>query len=264
MFFNRYEVDQVKQSPYAAQYNKLENGYTQAFNIRREKANDLVAAFNSKNDARIAAAKMALKTADKDALAIRTQGIRLMKKNNKDANGDDTNYVFLMFVTHYLPRGLIGLLIAIIFLASMGSTAGALSSLGSTSAVDFYKRIINPGASDKNYLDASRLTTIFWGLVCVGMALYASRVGNLLEYVNEVGSFVYGTMLGVFVVAFYLKNIRGNAVFIATIISEATIIVLGVLKLVAYLWLNLIGCVLVILIAVAINLLIEPKPDQTA
>ena len=264
MFFNRYEVDQVKQSPYAAQYNKLENGYTQAFNIRREKANDLVAAFNSKNDARIAAAKMALKTADKDALAIRTQGIRLMKKNNKDANGDDTNYVFLMFVTHYLPRGLIGLLIAIIFLASMGSTAGALSSLGSTSAVDFYKRIINPSASDKNYLDASRLTTIFWGLVCVGMALYASRVGNLLEYVNEVGSFVYGTMLGVFVVAFYLKNIRGNAVFIATIISEATIIVLGVLKLVAYLWLNLIGCVLVILIAVAINLLIEPKPDQTA
>jgi len=264
MFFNRYEVDQVKQSPYAAQYNKLENGYTQAFNIRREKANDLVAAFNSKNDARIAAAKMALKTADKDALAIRTQGIRLMKKNNKDANGDDTNYVFLMFVTHYLPRGLIGLLIAIIFLASMGSTAGALSSLGSTSSVDFYKRIINPGASDKNYLDASRLTTIFWGLVCVGMALYASRVGNLLEYVNEVGSFVYGTMLGVFVVAFYLKNIRGNAVFIATIISEATIIVLGVLKLVAYLWLNLIGCVLVILIAVAINLLIEPKPDQTA
>jgi len=260
MFFNQYEVNQVKQSPYAAQYSKLESGYTQAFNVRKEKANDLVAAFNSKNEAQIGAAKLALKTADKRVLAIRTQGIKLMKRNNKDANGDDTNYVFLTFVTQYLPKGLVGLLIAIIFLASMGSTASALNSLGSTSAVDIYKRIINPGASDKNFLTASRLATVFWGMVCVGMALYASKVGNLLEYVNQLGSYIYGTMLGVFVVAFYLKKIRGTAVFIAAIISEATIIVLGVFSIVAYLWLNLIGCALVIVIAVAINLFIKTRP----
>src|SRR3984885_12058014 len=223
MFFNQYEVNQVKKSPYAAQYQRLESGYTQAFNGRKQKANDLVAALRSKNELQIAASKLALKTADERVLAIRNQGIKLMKKNNKDANGDDTNYVFLMFVTHYLPRGLIGLLIAIIFLASMGSTAGALSSLGSTSAVDFYKRIINPGASEKNYLNASRLATVFWGLVCVGMALYASKVGNLLEYVNQLGSYIYGTMLGIFVVAFYLKKIRGTAVFIAAIITELLI-----------------------------------------
>lgn len=264
LFFNQYEVNQVKQSPYAARYNKLESSYTQAFSMRKEKANELVTAFNSKNEAQIGAAKLALKTADERALAIRAQGIKLMKKNNKDANGDDTNYVFLTFVTQYLPKGLVGLLIAIIFLASMGSTASALNSLGSTSAVDIYKRIINPGASDKSFLAASRLATVFWGMVCVGMALYASKVGNLLEYVNQLGSYIYGTMLGVFVVAFYLKKIRGTAVFIAAIISEATIIVLGVFSIVAYLWLNLIGCALVIFIAVAINLFIKTRPAPGA
>jgi Na+/proline symporter len=264
MFFNQYEVNQVKHGAYAAQYNKLESRYATAFDDRKKKADKLVVAMNSKDEVQITTAKNTLKIADDSAFAIRKQGIALMKKNNINANSDDTNYVFLTFVTHYLPRGFIGLLIAIIFLASMGSTAGALSSLGSTSAVDFYKRIINPGASDKNYLCASRLATAFWGMVCVGMALYASRVGNLLEYVNELGSFVYGTMLGIFVVAFYIKKIKANAVFISVIISEITIIVLGVLKVVAYLWLNLIGCVLVILIAVVINLIIKTKPDPAA
>jgi Na+/proline symporter len=164
-------------------------------------------------------------------------------------------------VTQYLPRGLIGLLVAIIFLASMGSTASALNSLASTSVVDIYKRILHPGASDKNYLNASRLATVFWGLVCIGMALYASKVGNLLEYVNKLGSYIYGTILGVFVVAFYLKKIRGNAVFIAAIITELLIIILGNFELVAYLWLNMIGCLLVIAIASAINPLL---PDKAA
>ncbi len=181
-----------------------------------------------------------------------------MKKNNEKANADDTNYVFLTFVTRYLPRGLVGLLIAIIFLASMGSTASALNSLASTSVVDIYKRIINPGASDKNYLNASRLATVFWGIVCVLMALYASKVGNLLEYVNKLGSYIYGTILGVFVVAFYLKNIRGNSVFIAAIITEALICVCGYYEVVAYLWLNAIGCILVIIISLLLNRLI-PK-----
>jgi len=264
MFFNQYEVNQVKHSAYGAQYNKLETGYAAAFDERKQKADALVIALNSKNKGQITQANNALKSADDNALAIRNQGIALMKKNNDKANGDDTNYVFLTFVTHYLPRGLIGLLIAIIFLASMGSTASALNSLGSTSAVDIYKRIINPTASEKNYLNASRLATVFWGLVCIGMALYASKVGNLLEYVNQLGSYIYGTMLGVFVVAFYLKKVRGTSVFIAAIISEATIIALGLLNVVAYLWLNLIGCALVILIAVVMNLLTETKPVPAA
>jgi len=253
MFFNQYEVKQVKQSAYAGRYNKLENQYTAVFADRKAKAEKLISAFDSKDQNRITQAQSALKIADKQATDIRREAIGLMKRNNAKANEDDTNYVFLNFVTHYLPRGLIGLLIAIIFLASMGSTASALNSLASTSVVDIYKRIINPGATDENYLAASRLATIFWGVVCIGMALYASKVGNLLEYVNELGSYIYGTILGVFVVAFYIKWIGGKAVFIAAVITEIIICICGYYGVVAYLWLNAIGCILVIVIASIIN-----------
>jgi len=131
----------------------------------------------------------------------------------------------------------------------MGSTASALNSLASTSVVDIYKRIVNPNATDQNYLNASRLATVFWGLVCIGMALYASRIGNLLEAVNQLGSYIYGTILGVFIVAFYLKKIEGTAVFIAAVITEAIICILGYFDVIAYLWLNAIGAVLLIVIA---------------
>ena len=141
----------------------------------------------------------------------------------------------------------------------MGSTASALNSLASTSIVDVYKRIINPNASETNYLIASRLATVFWGVVCVIMALYASKVGNLLEFVNQLGSYLYGTILGVFVVAFYLKSIKGNAVFIAAIITEVLICILGFYQVVAYLWLNAIGCILLVILATLISLLMPKK-----
>jgi SSS family transporter len=262
LFFNRYEVQQVKQGKYAAQYQQLEGQYSTAFQQKKIKADALSKALDGKDNAQINEANNDLKQADAQQSAIRKDAIALMKKNNGKANGDDTNYVFLNFVTHNLPRGLIGLLIAIVFLASMGSTASALNSLASTSVVDIYKRIINPGATDKNYLIASRLATIFWGLICVAMALYASKVGNLLEFVNELGSYVYGTVLGVFVVAFYLKKIRGSSVFIAAIITELTICVMGYYKVIAYLWLNAIGCILLIIIAGSINLLVPAKPKK--
>ncbi|HEY4324529.1 MAG TPA: sodium:solute symporter [Mucilaginibacter sp.] len=260
MFFNQYEVNQVKKSSYSNEYTKLDNQYSAAFDGRKNKADNLIKAFNGGDKAQISRAQDALKIADMQATDIRKQAIAVMKKNNSKANEDDTNYVFLTFVTQYLPRGLIGLLIAIIFLASMGSTASALNSLASTSVVDIYKRIMNPGASDKNYVVASRLATVFWGVVCVLMALYASKVGNLLEYVNKLGSYIYGTILGVFIVAFYLKNIKGTPVFVAAIITEALVCILGYYDVVAYLWLNAVGCILVILIALILNPLIERPP----
>jgi len=147
-------------------------------------------------------------------------------------------------------------------LASMGSTASALNSLASTTVIDIYKRVINRDASDKTYLNASRLATVFWGLVCIGMALYAAKLGNLLEAVNKLGSFIYGTILGVFIVAFYLKKIKGTAVFIAAIISEIIICVMGFYEVIAYLWLNAIGCFLVIIIAMLISLAIREKTEN--
>lgn len=262
LFFNQYEVKQVKSSPYAPQYNALENQYAATSAERKVKADNLVKAFDSKDQTQIDKAQAELKSADEQSNAIRKQAIGLMKKNNPAADTDDTNYVFLNFVTHYLPQGLIGLLIAIVFLASMGSTASALNSLASTSTIDIYKRVIKPGASDTNYLNASRISTVFWGLVCIGMALFAGKMGNLLEAVNVLGSYIYGTILGVFVVAFYFKNIRGTAVFIAGFITEAIICLLGYFNAVAYLWFNAIGCVLVIVIAMLINPLVTKKDSN--
>ncbi|HEY8930203.1 MAG TPA: sodium:solute symporter [Mucilaginibacter sp.] len=266
MFFNRYEVDQIKKSRSAAEYNRLEDKYAASFTQRKAKTEELVKAFDSNDKTRIAQAQTELKAADKQSAEIRKQAIAVMKKNDRKANEDDTNYVFLNFVTHFLPRGLIGLLVAIVFLASMGSTASALNSLASTSVVDIYKRIINPRATEQKYLLASRAATIFWGIVCVAMALYASKVGNLLEYVNKLGSYIYGTILGVFIVAFYLKKIRGNAVFLAAVITELIICAMGYFETVAYLWLNAIGCILVIIIALVINPLFPQKqaPIQQA
>ncbi|MGZ3753372.1 MAG: sodium:solute symporter family transporter, partial [Mucilaginibacter sp.] len=257
LFFNRYEVAQVKGGQYASQYNKLEGQYSTAFQQKKIAADELSKAMESKDDKSINQASSALKQADARQMAIRKNAVALMKKTNDKADTDDTNYVFLNFVTHYLPRGLIGLLIAIVFLASMGSTASALNSLASTSVVDIYKRIINPGASDKAYLNASRLATIIWGLVCIAMALYAAKMGNLLEAVNKLGSYIYGTILGVFIVAFYLKKIRGTSVFIAAVITEIIICIMGYYQWIAYLWLNAIGCILLILIAGVINLAIK-------
>ncbi|MEO8885929.1 MAG: sodium:solute symporter [Mucilaginibacter sp.] len=264
MFFNQYEVKQIKNSGYSADYNKLETEYTEAFNNRKQKTELLVQALDSKNDGHITLAKDELKIANDQANNIRKEGIALMKKNSALADTDDTNYVFLTFVTHYLPRGLIGLLIAIVFLASMGSTASALNSLASTTVVDIYKRTINPHATPTNYLNASRLATVFWGVVCIGMALYASHLGNLLEAVNKLGSFIYGTILGVFVTAFYFKKVNGTAVFIAAVFTEIVICICGYYEVVAYLWLNAIGCILLIVIALAINPFIKETPRLLA
>jgi len=264
LFFNQYEVKQVKSGQYAGQYNDLEEQYSAAFQQKKITADELSKALESKNADQIDKARINLKNADASEMAIRKSAIDLMKKNNKKADTDDTNYVFLNFVTHFLPKGLIGLLIAIVFLASMGSTASALNSLASTTVVDIYKRVIKPNASDKAYLNASRLATVFWGLVCIVMALYAAKLGNLLEAVNKLGSFIYGTILGVFVAAFYLKKIKGTAVFIAAIITEIIICIMGFYEVIAYLWLNAIGCFLVIIIAALINPLINESADDQA
>lgn len=254
VFFNNYEVEQIKKTQYANAFNKLESDYNKAFAEKKAVVETFSKAEKSANNSRLVSAKTALKTANANLDTIRKQAVNVIKKSSGNDNVNDTNYVFLTFVTQYLPKGLIGLLIAIIFLASMGSTASGLNSLASTTVVDIYKRVLKPDASERNYVMASRLSTLFWGLVCISMALYASKIGNLLEAVNQLGSYIYGTILGVFVVAFYLKNVRATPVFIAAVITEAIICIMGYYETVAYLWLNAIGCIGVIIIAVIINI----------
>jgi Na+/proline symporter len=253
IFFNSYELGKLEKSPYNKELEKIKTDYSNAFTEKQAEINRLEQAMDAKNETAINTQRTILENADKKTKAIRQQAVDLMKKNDPDAETNDNNYVFLSFVTKYLPQGLIGLLIAIIFLASMGSTSSALNSLASTTVIDIYKRLVNPNASDEKYLSVSRWTTIIWGLFCILMALYASKMGNLIEAVNILGSLFYGTILGIFIVAFYLKKIGGAATFTAAIITEIIVFSCWMLDLMAFLWLNVVGCVLVMLIAMILQ-----------
>jgi len=174
----------------------------------------------------------------------------LVMKADPFAEANDTNYIFLKFVIDYLPTGLIGLLIAVIFLAGWGSIAAALNSLSSTTVVDIHKKFIEKDCSDLRDYKLSRLYTLGWGLFCIVTAMFATKVGSLIEAVNILGSLFYGTILGIFLVAFYMKKIKGREVFIAAIISEMLVLLLFYLhrsKIInlEYMWLTLIGSVCV-------------------
>ncbi|SDM06331.1 transporter, SSS family [Daejeonella rubra] len=253
VFFNSYELGKLEKSAYGKDLEKIKTDYSNAFVEKQAEINRLELALDAEDETAINTQRTILEAADKKTKAIRQQAVDLMKKNDPEAETNDNNYVFLSFVTRYLPQGLIGLLIAIIFLASMGSTASALNSLASTTVVDIYKRLINQNASDEKYLSVSRWVTIIWGFLSILMALYASKMGNLLEAVNILGSLFYGTILGIFVVAFYLKKIGGSATFIAAIITEVIVFSCWMMDIMAFLWLNVVGCVLVVLIAMILQ-----------
>jgi SSS family solute:Na+ symporter len=253
VFFNKVEVNSIKNSIYKEDYKKLESAYVIAHDEKQAEVNNLIEAVHADNTAAIDEARVKVQAADKKSNTIRKEVTALMQKNDPKADTNDTNYIFLSFITKELPVGVIGLLIAIIFLASMGSMASGLNSLASTTVVDFYKRLFKKEETDKSYLSVSRWTTVIWGLFCILVAFYASRVGNLIEAVNILGSLFYGTILGVFLVAFYMKKVSGTAVFYSALIAEAFIVYAWITDLTAFLWLNVIGCLMVMFFAFVIQ-----------
>lgn len=259
LFFNSYELNKLKSSEHKAELENIQLKHDQLFEKKKQEVEKLDAALSAHNQSLIDQQRTLVRQYDEEGKTIREDLKALMLKNDADASTNDNNYIFLSFVTEYLPKGLIGLLIAIIFLASMGSTASALNSLASTTVVDIYKRLINKSGNDGQYVNASRWATILWGVVCIIMALFTSKIGNLIEAVNILGSFIYGTILGVFLVAFYLKNVGSKAVFYAAILAELIVCVLGFKEVVAYLWLNVIGCLAVVVIAYLLQMFIKEK-----
>jgi len=259
VFFNRYELGKLEKSQYAPELNRIKADYADAFKNKQLEVNRLDVALDANDEKTINSQRVLLQAADEKTKAIRKEAMDLMVKNDPDADTNDNNYVFLSFVTKYLPHGLIGLLIAIVFLASMGSTASALNSLASTTVIDIYKRLVNKQDSDEKYLSVSRWSTVIWGIFCILMALYASKMGNLIEAVNILGSLFYGTILGIFVVAFYLKKIGGSATFIAAIITEVVVFACWWSNIMAFLWLNVVGCLLVMIIAQVIQIIVNRR-----
>lgn len=249
IFFNQAEIDKLKQSEYNSSYQELEKQQILLSNEKRTTIDRLTKAIDLDDQSTIDETRAALKHSNEQLDDIRTEVIGLIKKNNPSAETNDNNYIFLSFVNNTFPKGLIGLLIAVIFLASMGSTASAINSLASTSTVDIYKRFINKQSTTEQDLFWSRMFTLFWGIFSIGVALYASKLGNLLEAVNILGSLFYGTILGIFIVAFYMKKIGGKAVFYAAILSEVIIFIIWKMDVIAFLWLNVIGCLAVMILA---------------
>ncbi|HEV2762888.1 MAG TPA: hypothetical protein VGV38_07835, partial [Pyrinomonadaceae bacterium] len=169
------------------------------------------------------------------------------------------NYVFLSFVTHYMPAGLVGLVLAAVFFASMSSTASEWSALSATTVVDIQRRLLKRGASDRYYFLSSKLATVFWGLFAIAFAQYAGQLGSLVEAVNRLGSLFYGTLLGIFLLGFYFKRVKGTAAFLGALAGEAAVLYCFFFTPVAFLWLNVIGALVVVLAAHALNPLVGKK-----
>lgn len=187
--------------------------------------------------------------------AIRNKAKDIIKTALPSVETNDKDYVFITFILNYLPKGLVGLLLAMIFSAAMSSTASELNALGTTTSIDLYKRSLAPDRSEKHYLFMSKILTLVWGLIAIGFACYGTLFENLIQFVNIIGSIFYGTILGIFLVGFYLKWIKGNAIFIAAVISQCIVIGIYNADIVSYLMLNFIGCFLVTSIAMVIQYL---------
>ncbi len=184
---------------------------------------------------------------------IRQETKLLVEKALPEAESRDTDYIFIRFILDFLPKGIIGLLIAAILAAGMSSTASELNALASTTTVDFYKRIVNQSGSEKHYVYASKAFTLMWGLIAMGFAAFGSLFDNLIQYVNIVGSIFYGTILGIFFAAFFLKRVSSTSVFIAALIAEAIVLLCFWQTEIGFLWYNVIGCSAVMLFSLLIT-----------
>ncbi len=187
---------------------------------------------------------------------LRKQYRSLLKKALPGQEVNDTNYIFLRFVKDNLPVGLVGLLFAVIFLAAWGSIAAALNSLAACTMVDFHKQFFIRKDTELNEYRISQWYTLGWGIFCIIIAMFANNIGNsLIETVNILGSIFYGVILGIFLVAFWIKPIKANAVFVSAVISEMLVITIYKMDIISFLWLNVIGALLVILISGVLQIL---------
>jgi SSS family transporter len=247
--FNQGLLNQVHNSAYAPQMQELETRFDSLALVKQGHVKALAAAMQTSDDNVIGEAQRRLQATEGEADLVRDSANVLIKKVLPGTETNDTNYIFLHFVVNNLPKGMVGLLIAIIFLASWGSIAAALNSLASTTMVDVYKRMVNQHASEAEYLRMSKIWTLIWGVFCIAVAQFATGMGSLIEAVNILGSLFYGTILGIFVVAFTMKKVKGNATFWGAVLAEVLVIVIYLLNIVSFLWLNVIGCLLVMILA---------------
>jgi len=239
LHFNPKGVETVLNSPQAAAYQKLEEEHRATQSLRHAMLEKNIDEITLQNLAKI----------DGLERTQRQKAKMLIKKANPQQETNDKDYVFISFILGYLPKGLVGLLLAVILSAAMSSTASELNALAATTTVDLYQR--NMGEkSPEHFVNASKVFTLLWGSIAILFAAFGSLVENLIQLVNIIGSIFYGTILGVFLVAFFLNKVKGKAVFWAAIISEVSIIFIFTQDWVSFLWLNVIGAILTMMLSV--------------
>lgn len=235
------------------EYTPIDDQFKRAFENRKQAALQLIEAHRNPDRASRAGPLERYRAAQKELNSARLQAATLAQKITGEKGFNDTNYIFLSFVTRYLPAGVVGLIIAVIFAAAMSASSGEVNSLATVTVIDIYRRHVRRNASDRHYLWVSRMATAFWGGYAVFFAEYAKNLGSLVEAVNMLGSFFYGSLLGVFVLAFFFRTVGGNGAFWGMLAGEAAIFAAFRFTGISFLWYNVIGCLVVIATAVVIS-----------
>ena len=258
IFFNKVELNNIKSSNYSEEVNNLENEFKVLHDKKTVDIYSLLEAQKNEDKGRVQELKRSVLSIESKMHEINNNVKTIVIKNNPSAETNDKDYIFMSYVIDYLPTGIIGLLFAVMFCAAMSSTASELNALASTTTIDIYKRSIKKKENDRHYLMSSKYFTLLWGVLAILFATTASLFENLIQAVNLLGSLFYGTILGIFVVAFYFKNVKSNAVFYCAIAAEIMVVSIHFLNhyqlapnwlQMGYLWYNVVGCLLVILFA---------------
>jgi SSS family solute:Na+ symporter len=262
MVFNSVAAERMRGGPAASRFLELETQHTMAVAARKEAAL-LLSAERTRSESELAAAHAEMRAAEARVQAVRAEATTLVKTTTGDANFNDVNYVIPTFILTQLPIGLVGLLILAIIMAATDTIAGELNSLSTATVIDFYRRWARPDAADAHYLMVSKIATGVWGLFACGVAVWAANLGSLIEVVNRFGSFFYGSILGVFILAIAVPRTTGNGAFVGLIAGMGTVAWFATFTPVAFLWHNVIGAVTVVIVGLAVSL-VDPFRKRAA
>jgi len=253
--FNPAATETVLNSNYAEQYKDLMLEHEEVQEERQKLGLNYAENKSQMSESEIADFQKEYTRLEKKQNEVREQSKKFIDASDVKAESNDKDYVFIHFILNNLPKGFIGLLLAVILSAAMSSTASELNALASTTVIDLYKRNHKEAKSEKHYLAASKWFTLMWGIIAIAFASLADLFDNLIQLVNIIGSIFYGNVLGIFLLAFFIKYVKSNAVFIAAIITQAIVLIVFRLDMMPYLWLNVLGCLLVVSLAFLIQLL---------
>lgn len=261
IFFNETLKNEVYETDRAEDLRAYEKEYTRIFDDKLQAVEGLNEAVRAGNEEYINEAKIVVNELQAESDTLRKKAIALVGEAIPGAETKDTDYIFMNFVMKTMPIGLVGLLFAVIFSAAMSSTSSELNALGSTTTIDFYKRRVKQDGDDDHYLKYSKLFTLAWGILAIIVASTLSLFDNLIQAVNLIGSLFYPIVLGIFIVAFFFKSVKSNAVFIAAVISQLLIILIHYLNVheiagvftMGFLWYNMVGCAFVVILSFVIK-----------